>query len=182
LKTARWVPEQATSTRAAWQQKLEATIASSATNLSVAVVGVGHPLRGDDYVGSYIAKTLTKQTNGIWGNDVHIFDAEANVEAIITRLADLSTEYVVFIDACGMGARAGEVRFLPVAETSYPFFTTHGIPLKLLAERLLPKSEVWVLAIQPGQTEFGDKLSPDVHEAADSISKFLTVILKKEAS
>jgi Ni,Fe-hydrogenase maturation factor len=72
-----------------------------------------------------------------------------------------------------MRAKPGEVNLLSVAETSYPFFTTHGIPLKVLAERLLKGCEVWVLAIQPKETEFDEDLSPELHDAASHVSDFI---------
>jgi hydrogenase 3 maturation protease len=150
---------------------------SCSSNFKVALVGVGHPLRGDDYVGSYIAKRIIETTDGTLPDGAFILDAEGNVEALIMTLAGLGLKHVVFIDACEMMARPGETNLLSVTETSYPFFTTHGIPLKVLAERLLSKSEVWVLAIQPKQSEFGDRLSQELRSAANSISEFIATNL-----
>jgi len=110
---------------------------------------------------------------------VYLFDGEDNVEALITRIADVEAEHVVFVDACEMKAEPGETRLISVTQTSYPFFTTHGVPLKLLAEQLLPKSQVWILAIQPKRTDFGEHLSPEIRAAADSVSNFHATILKK---
>ncbi len=166
--------EQTTSTKADWRADLRTLLRSCSTTAGIAFVGIGHPLRGDDYVGSYTAKTIMRAMDGTLPEGMYIFDAEDNLEALITRLADLSLQHVIFIDACEMRARPGEVNLLSVSETSYPFFTTHGIPLKVLAERLLSKSEVWVLAIQPKQAEFGDRLSPELRSAAAHISGFIT--------
>ena len=79
-----------------------------------------------------------------------------------------------------MGARPGETKLLPVDETQYPFFTTHGIPLKVLAEQLLMGCQVWVLAIQPKETEFGEALSPEVRDTANYVSKVIASSLEKE--
>jgi hydrogenase 3 maturation protease len=173
LANAQWLPDQTTSTIADWQPNLRRILTSSSPSNKIAIVGVGHPLRGDDHVGSSVAKSLLEQTNGTLRKGTYFFDAEDGVEALITRLADLGPKHVVFIDACEMGAKPGEARLLTVAQTSYSFFTTHGIPLRVLSERLLPESEVWVLAIQPKQTEFGYDLSPEVRDAAVSIAKFI---------
>jgi Ni,Fe-hydrogenase maturation factor len=72
-----------------------------------------------------------------------------------------------------MNVEPGETHLISISETDYPFFTTHGIPLKVLAERLLPESEAWVLAIQPKQIEFSEKMSPKVSEAGLLISEFI---------
>jgi hydrogenase maturation protease len=137
-------------------------------------------LRGDDYVGSYAMKRIIKARRGALSDNVYLFDAEDNVERVITRLSRIDPKQVIFIDACEMGARPAETKLLPVDETRYPFFTTHGIPLKVLAEQLLMGCKAWVLAIQPKETEFGDDLSPEVHDTADYVWKFIASSLAKE--
>jgi len=180
LATARSVPEQTTSTAADWQQDLRELLKSASSSNRVTLVGVGHPLRGDDYVGSQIVKTLAEHAEGALPDGLYLFDAEGDVEAVITKLADVAAKHVIFIDACEMKLRPGETQLLSIEETGYPFFTTHGIPLKVLAEQLLPKSKAWVLAIQPKQIEFSEDLSTEVEEAAVSVSRFLLRILEEE--
>jgi hydrogenase maturation protease len=170
--------EQTTSTET-WQVQLRDLLGLFSATKKLALVGVGHPLRGDDYVGSYAIKVVMEETEGSLPDGVYLFDAEDNVEAVITRLARLGLKYVIFIDACEMGLKGGEKRLVSVTETSYPFFTTHGIPLRVLAEQFLSASKVWVLAIQPNRTEFGSSLSPEIQDAATSVSKFITTNLKR---
>lgn len=170
-------PTQTTSTVSAWQLELE-KITSSTKKL--VLVGVGHPLRSDDYVGSYIAKRLMERRSKHELPDrVHIFDGEDNVEALISRIAALKPEHVIFIDACEMKTEPGGTQLISVTQTAYPFFTTHGVPLKLLAQQLLPCSQVWILAIQPKQVDFGEHLSPEIRAVADSISELFVTILKE---
>lgn len=140
---------------------------------------MGHPLRSDDHVGSYVVKTLIEEAKDILLG-IRLVDAEDNVEALITKIADLQPEHVVFIDACEMKGNPGQTQLISVTQTTYPFFTTHGIPLKLIAERLLPDSRVWILAIQPKNTDFGETLSAEVQCAADSISKFIMKLAHEE--
>ena len=161
--------EQTISARVHWELQLKELL----TTTKIALVGVGHPLRGDDYVGSLIVKRIIEATDGTLPENVYLFDAEDDVENLIGRLSKIGLQHVVFIDACEMRAKPGEINLLSVAETSYPFFTTHGIPLKVLAERLLRGCEVWVLAIQPKETEFDEDLSPELHDAASHVSDFI---------
>lgn len=179
MAKAQWLPDQTTSTIAGWQPNLQRILTSSSPSNKIAIVGMGHPLRGDDHVGSFVANSLVEQTNSALRKGTYFFQAEDSVEALITRLTDLGPKQVVFIDACEMGAKPGETRLLTVGQTSYPFFTTHGIPLRVLSERLLPDSEVWVLAIQPKQTEFGYGLSPEVRDVAVRIAKFIMKVLEE---
>jgi hydrogenase 3 maturation protease len=159
-----------------WQTILKGILVAATTDSKVVLVGVGHPLRGDDYVGSFIVESLGEKTSGA----IQFFNGEDNVEAIITRIGSLRPEHVVFIDACDMNLRTGEARLVTMNETNYPFFTTHGIPLKLLAERFLPNSQSWVLAIQPKQVEIGSSLSPKVSSSAKSIVEFIRVNMMEE--
>ena len=172
--------DQTTSTNHQWQSQLGGLLTATSPPSKLALVGLGHPLRGDDYVGSYIMKGIIKTSGGMLSDRVFLFDAEDNLERVITRLSRIGPKQVVFIDACEMGARPGETKLLSVDETSYPFFTTHGIPLKVLAERILMGCRVWVLAIQPDETEFSDELSPELRDTATYISKFIASNLVKE--
>jgi len=138
---------------------------------SIAFVGVGHPYRGDDYVGSFILKELERHK---FPPLVHLYDAEDNVESIVSRLVELKPDCVIFVDACELNGKPGETRMISVAETEYPFFTTHGIPLKVLCERMLPECQSWVLAVQPERVEFSDTLTPEVRGAAFMISDVIS--------
>jgi hydrogenase 3 maturation protease len=172
--------EQTSSTIQQWESHLEELLTAASPTSKVALVGVGHPLRGDDYVGSYVMKGIIKARGGTLSDSVYLFDAEDSVERVITRLSRIDAKQVVFIDACEMGVRPAETKLLPVDETRYPFFTTHGIPLKVLAEQLLVGCKVWVLAIQPKETEFGEGLSPEVHDTGRYVSKFIASSLAEE--
>jgi hydrogenase maturation protease len=168
-----YVREKGTSAENNWQENLGRVLGSASSISRISIVGVGHSLRGDDYVGSLIAKSLAKCTGNSAENGVYIFDAEENVEKVVRKLIRVAPRHVIFIDACEMHAKPGEARFLSIEETSYPFFTTHGIPLKLLAHQFLTESEAWVLAIQPASFEFNDRPSTEVDEAANAIIKFI---------
>jgi hydrogenase maturation protease len=180
LAMNRHIGEPTASTIADWQKDMKQLLKSASSDNQVALIGVGHPLRGDDHVGSRIVKNLMKHLEDQLPDGVYLFDAEGDVEAVIGKLTDVALRHVIFIDACEMKMKPGETQLLPIAETSYPFFTTHGIPLKVLAERLLPMSKAWVLAIQPRHIDFGEELSTEVSEASVSVSRFLMEILAEE--
>lgn len=152
-----------------WQAELGRLLQSEQ---KIVIIGVGHPLRGDDYVGSYVLKQVINRL-APKPRHVSFYDAEDRVESIITRAAEANPNQVIFIDSCEMNAQPGEIHLISISETDYPFFTTHGIPLKLLSERLLPQSEAWVVAIQPKQVEFSERMSQEVCEAGNLISEFI---------
>ena len=167
------------STHANWQPRLREILESASATARVALVGVGHPMRGDDYVGSFIVKALMDETRA---DDVILFDVEDSIEWVILKIAKSNPGHVILIDACDMNLSAGEISLIPLAQTDYPFFTTHGIPLKLLANKFLPRAETWILAIQPERMEFNEispTLSPAVLTAAKSVSTFIRSILEE---
>lgn len=172
-----YVTEQRASTIANWREDLKLLLKSVSSINSVALVGVGHPFRGDDYAGSLIVKTLAKHVEKVDG--MYLLDAEDNIEGIISKLAQIAPKQVIFIDACEMKMKPGEMRLIPIGETSYPFFTTHGIPLKLLAGKFLPRSKTWVLAIQPESLELADHLSTKVDETSISVIEFIESSLRE---
>jgi hydrogenase 3 maturation protease len=180
LAQSQGLVDQTTSTIQHWESHLKELLIAASPTSKVAIVGVGHPFRGDDYVGSYVLKGIIKATGDTLSDSVYLFDAEDNVERVITKLSRIDPKQVIFIDACEMGVRPAETKLLAIDETSYPFFTTHGIPLKVLAEQLLIRCKVSVLAIQPKQTEFGEALSPEVRDAAGYASEFIISSLAKE--
>ena len=172
--------ELTTSTIQQWESPLNELLTAASPTFKVALVGIGHPLRGDDHVGSYVTKEIIKANCCRSPDRVYVFDAEDNVERVISRISRIHPRYVIFIDACEMGLKPTETKLMPVDETSYPFFTTHGIPLKVLADQLLMGCKVWVLAIQPKDTGFGEGLSPEIQDAADHLCKFVASSLAKE--
>ena len=163
------------STDANWQFQVREILASASPTERVALVGVGHPMRGDDFVGSFIVKTLMKK---IRMDEVLLFDAEDGIEWVISKIAESNPNHLILLDACQMNANPGEVVLIPLAETDYPFFTTHGIPLKLLVGKLLPSVETSILAIQPSRMGLSENFSPAVAAAAASISNLIVATLK----
>jgi len=163
------------STDANWQPRLREILASASSTARMALVGVGHPMRGDDFVGSFIVKVLMKRMRT---DEVVLFDAEDGIEWVVSKIAESNPKCLILLDACEMNASPGEVDLVSLAETNYPFFTTHGIPLKLLVSKLLPSVETWILAIQPGRMGLNEGLSPAVLAAANSVSNFIAITLK----
>jgi len=169
--------EETLSTNADWQPQLRGMLDGATPTQKVAFVGVGHPLRGDDYVGSFIIKALMKKR--IQTDKLVLFDAEDGVEWVMSRIREPNPRHLVLLDACEMNARPGKIALIPLAETDYPFFTTHGIPLKLLVTNLLPSVDTSILAIQPGRMEFNASISDAVLTAASTITNFIAAALRR---
>jgi len=168
--------EKTLSTDADWQPQLRDILKRATLTQKVAFVGVGHPMRGDDFVGSFIIKAL--MTKRIGADKLVLFDAEDGIEWVMSRVREPNPKHLIILDACEMNANPGKVALIPLAQTNYPFFTTHGIPLKLLVTKLLPSVDSSILAIQPARMGFNEGLSSPVLAAALSISNFVETTLK----
>ncbi len=164
-----------------WKRELSRILTTASPNSNIAIVGIGHSLRGDDYVGSHIAKTLRREF-GRGRAGITLFNGEEGVETIIHKVARLNPKHVVFIDACEMNRTPGEIHLVSMAQTDYPFFTTHGIPMKLLVEQFLPNCQAWVLAIQPELVEFSEVLSARVGSSARAVVEFVLSLREERAS
>jgi len=169
--------EETLSTDADWQPQLGKIFETATPTQKVALAGVGHPMRGDDFVGSLIIKGLMKKR--IQTDRLVLFDAEDGIEWVLSRIREPNPKHLILLDACEMNASPGKIALIPLARTNYPFFTTHGIPLKLLATKLLPSVDTFILAIQPSQMGYNEGLSPAVQAAALSISKFIETTLRR---
>jgi len=157
-------------------------LVNSTPPTKLVIVGLGNELRSDDFVGSYIAlKLIDRQSKNKLSTNFCILDAKDNVESFITRIAAMEPDQVIFIDSCEFQGEPGEMQIAPVSQSQYPFFTTHGVPVKLLAQQFLPRSQCWLLAIQPKVTALGSGLSPTIKLEADSAVDAISRILNAKS-
>ena len=121
-------------------------------------MGIGSPLRGDDYVGPYVAKRV-RASKGI--------DAGTAPEIVIPVIKRIKPEEIVFVDAALMGLSPGKIRILEARELTPGMVTTHSIPMGMLLEMLEDlASAVTIIGVQPKTFEGYMRLSPPVREAA----------------
>mgnify|MGYP002475849435 CR=1 FL=1 len=144
----------------------------------IAIVGVGAELNGDDAVGVLIARKLMLKLAR--REEILVFDSGTNPENAAGPLRMFQPDFVLFVDAAGLGRQPGKVSLLDLQTVTGASFSTHSLPisvfLKYLREEI--KCEVAVLGIQPQSVEFGAGLSEEGKQAvslvADSIFRVLS--------
>jgi len=140
------------------------------------VVGVGHPLLGDDAVGSVIAGSLAPRFYG------RAIDAGPVPESFLGPLLAVPGRPVVFLDAVAHGERPGRWCVAPARELTARPADTHQPSLGLLAGLLEAHDvAVWIVGIEPGQLTPGSPLSPEVERAAAELVGLLTAALTETA-
>jgi hydrogenase 3 maturation protease len=155
-----------------WQAELSRTISGDKARGSaprVAVVGIGHELRGDDAAGLAVARAL--QTALAGDERVLVIDAGPVPENHVGPLRRFKPDVVLLVDAAQMGEEAGMIRWLSWKETDGLGASTHTLSPRLLAQFLIDElgCEVALLGIQPRDNAIDDRLSPEVAGAVDAI-------------
>jgi len=135
----------------------------------VVVAGIGNPIRTDDFVGVKIVQDL----QGKVSKNVCLIECETVPESFLQEIADLKPSHVLLIDAAILGLKPGESRLVfPEQVADFPAITTHVLPLRIFCEYIAQatKAKIALLLIQPGNTEFGESLTPEVDAAAKRIT------------
>ena len=138
----------------------------------VVVAGIGNPIRTDDFVGVKIVQDLQSKVP----KNVCLIECETVPEGFMQEIVDLAPTHVLLLDAAILGLKPGEARLLfPEQVTDFPAITTHVLPLRIFCDYIMQaiKARIGLLLIQPGNTEFGEGLTPEVQEAAEKITETL---------
>ena len=152
-----------------FRRELEKWLAKSG---KIVVAGIGNPIRMDDFVGVKIVQDLQGKLPG----NVHLIECETVPESFMDEIVQLKPSHVLLIDAAVMELKPGEVRLFDAEKvTSFPAISTHMLPLRVFCEYItqLAGAKIALLLIQPGNTEFGEGLTPEVASAAERIVESL---------
>ena len=128
----------------------------------VAIVGVGHELRGDDGAGLIAARALASAARDHdWLLVIEAGPAPENCTGALRRFCP---DLVVLIDAAQMGLEPGSVRWLAWLDSTGISASTHSLPLHLVGSYLRYElgCEIGLIGIQPLSTEIGEAPSPVV--------------------
>jgi len=143
----------------------------------IAVVGVGHDLRGDDAAGLWVAHALQPLVAG--NESLLAIEAGMAPENASGQLRRFRPDLVLLVDAADMGAEPGTVRWLSCRDTTGITASTHTPPMHILASYLTAEfgCAVALLGIQPADIALGAPLSPLVREAVETTAGVLAKVL-----
>ncbi len=143
----------------------------------VAIACIGNELRGDDGIGPFIAGLIRPSER------VRVFNCGETPENFLGTIAKASPEKVVIIDAAHFGGEPGEIRMIDKESIAGGGFSTHDAILTLFANFIETESgaRIYFLAIQPGQTEVGAGLTPEVEKAGREVAEAINTF-KGESS
>jgi hydrogenase 3 maturation protease len=145
----------------------------------LAIVGVGHELRGDDAAGLLVARQLVQAwQQRSWspaGDRLLIIEAGHAPENHTGPIRRFAPDLVLMVDAAQMNEPPGCVRWLAWQEISGLSASTHTMPLYMLAKYLTSElgCDVALIGIQPADTALGAPLSPPVQRAINQVAQAL---------
>jgi hydrogenase maturation protease HycI len=142
----------------------------------VVVVGVGNPIRMDDFVGVAIVRGLRGKVDS---SKVMLIEAETVPENHMQEIIDYKPTHILTIDAAIMGLKSGEARLTrPEQLTDFPAVSTHMLPLRIFCECLkTTNADMGLLLVEPEKTDFGEGMMPKVETASRIIHEALVRLL-----
>jgi hydrogenase 3 maturation protease len=143
----------------------------------IAVVGVGHELRGDDAAGMVLAQMLKSKVSE--KQEILVIPAGSAPENCTGLLRRFAPDLVLLIDAAHMDLEPGEIQWLDWQTTMGLSASTHSLPLHMFSSYLCSElgCEVALLGIQPASISLGVDLSPNVRETVMRAGNALCEIL-----
>ena len=131
----------------------------------VVIVGIGHPLRGDDALGPSLVKRLEGHLDAL------CIDAGSAPENYLGKIIKAAPDVVLFIDAVDLNKEPGFYQILEQEEILKAGFTTHDLSPRMLIEYLTKetKARIYLLGIQPKDIELGQGLSAPVQKALSKL-------------
>ena len=145
----------------------------------IAILGVGSELRGDDRAGLLAAGHL-KCLNGNNDNPmVKVFFGGTAPENLTSEIKKFQPRHLIIIDAADTGREAGAVTIIDSEDIGGASFSTHSLPLKIIARYLREyvSGEIIILGIQPKTIAFGAALSKEVERSAEYVADTIKEIV-----
>jgi hydrogenase 3 maturation protease len=143
---------------------------------SVAVLGVGSDLRGDDAAGMVISNRLQRHFQGRLDPSVfRVFAGETAPENFTGELKKFRPSHLLIVDCADFGKAPGETVLATPEEITGISFSTHRLPLFVLTDYLLKTfpCNIRILGIQPCTLEFLHPVSDPVNRTIDSLTATL---------
>jgi hydrogenase 3 maturation protease len=140
----------------------------------VAILGVGSELRADDNAGILISQELERSADQInKAIDLKIFLGHTAPENLSGEIKKYAPSHVLIIDTADIGKKPGEVAVFGPEDSGGISFSTHKLPIKVLAQYLSQSinCKIVVIGIQPKTLDFGKDVSREVIASIKKISK-----------
>jgi len=136
------------------------------------IVGIGNTLKGDDGVGPLVCQQLEEKTCA------DLIDAATVPENYIQPIIKKAPQNLLVIDAIDFGDSTGSIKIFRPEELNSIVISTHTLSPRLFIDMITEviKVNVYFVGIQPGQTQLGHPVCPQVSEASQWLVRTLAEI------
>ena len=140
----------------------------------VVILGVGNTLKGDDAAGPLVCERLSGRVSA------SVIDAGTTPENYIRPVLKASPDILLIVDAVDFGGCPGQLRVCPPDQIHRFAFFTHALSFHLSIEviRRQKKLEVYLIGIQADRMRLGDRLSPAMREAVETLVDTLAELFR----
>lgn len=149
-----------------WKALLQQWVTASKR---LAIVGVGHELRGDDAAGLLVVRSVQSTAGTL------VVEAGPAPENVSSQLRSFAPDAILLIDAAQLGLSPGSIRWVEADNVSGLSASSHTLPLNLVMAfwQQTLGCQVALLGIQPTTTEFGAAPTPEVTAACHAMAVML---------
>lgn len=143
----------------------------------IVFLGVGSPLRADDSVGLTIVEQLQAAFPVTPGTESRFILGETAPENFSGTIREFGPSHLVIFDAADVEKEPGSIVVISREEIGGTSFSTHILPLKILADYLVDATgcAVTVIGVQPKLLEFAYPMTSGVKKAAET---FVAEVIK----
>ena len=143
----------------------------------IAVLGIGSELRGDDIAGMLVADSLRKFKDK--NKKLKVLLGATAPENLTGEIKKFKPSHVIIIDAADIGKKPGALACIDPEEIDKISFSTHQLPLSIMAEYLTQSlnCKIIVIGIQPKTIKFGFKFSKEIEKSAAYLSDTIKEII-----
>ncbi len=146
---------------------------------NLVILGIGNELRGDDFIGSVLARRFSKLFKE--SNNIMVFDGGTVPENYTGAIKKENPTEIILIDAADMGKEAGYIKIIDQTEIASYHLSTHAMPLSFLVKYLehSTKAKIILIGIQPKELELVGNISIEIKNSMEYLVDIFLKILNK---
>jgi hydrogenase 3 maturation protease len=139
------------------------------------ILGIGSELRGDDAAGVMAAALIDKLAGRKAKNRLKVILGTTAPENLTGEVKAFEPDLIIFIDAAEMCRKPGEFLAFSPEETDNISFSTHTLPIRIMADylKVYLQCEVMMIGIQPEDLTFGASVTPEVEEGVKKMAEVI---------
>ncbi len=141
----------------------------------VVVVGIGSPMRRDDFVGLRVLELIEGKTP----ENVLLLPTETVPESYTGAIRSFNPTHVILLDAANFGGAPGEARIISPKSIANTSVSTHSLPLHVFIGYVKQTicENVVLVGMQGVDIEMGEGLTAGVDKGAKEMAEMLAELL-----